>query len=140
MKKKISEKDKIDWQNFLSNKKKIPNKDLKFDKNISYKEVTKTIDLHGFSLESANKTIEEFILQCSKKGVKKIVVITGKGLRSKTHNDPYVSKDFSILKNSVPNYIKSNKNLTKIINTIEEADANDGGDGAFYIYLKSFKE
>ena len=136
MKKKISEKDKIDWQNFLSNKKKIPNKDLKFDKNISYKEVTKTIDLHGFSLESANKTIEEFILQCFKKGVKKIVVITGKGSRSTNSENPYVSKDLSILKYSVPEFIKSKENLVNVIKQINEDDINDNKKGIFHIFLK----
>ena len=136
MKKKISEKDKIDWQNFLSNKKKIPNKDLKFDKNISYKEVTKTIDLHGFSLESANKTIEEFILQCSKKGVKKIVVITGKGSRSTNSENPYISKDLGILKYSVPEFIKSKENLVKVIKQINEDDINDNKKGIFHIFLK----
>ena len=136
MKKKISEKDKIDWQNFLSNKKKIPNKDLKFDKNISYKEVTKTIDLHGFSLESANKTIEEFILQCSKKGVKKIVVITGKGSRSTNSENPYISKDLSILKYSVPEFIKSKENLVEVIKQINEDDINDNNKGIFHIFLK----
>tara|TARA_B100000427_G_scaffold215972_1_gene180370 strand:- start:68 stop:487 length:420 start_codon:yes stop_codon:yes gene_type:complete len=136
LKKKISEKDKIDWQNFLSNKKKIPNKDLKFDKNISYKEVTKTIDLHGFSLESANKTIEEFILQCSKKGVKKIVVITGKGSRSTNSENPYISKDLGILKYSVPEFIKSKENLVKVIKQINEDDINDNKKGIFHILLK----
>ena len=136
MKKKISEKDKIDWQNFLSNKKKIPNKDLKFDKNISYKEVTKTIDLHGFSLESANKTIEEFILQCSKKGVKKIVVITGKGSRSTNSENPYISKDLGILKYSVPEFIKSKENLVEVIKQINEDDINDNNKGIFHIFLK----
>ena len=138
MNKKISDKDKKDWENFITGKEKLLNKDSNFkEKNI---EEVRTVDLHGFTLDKANSFIEEFIIKSYKKKTKKIVVITGKGLRSKTHNDPYVSRDFSILKNSVPNYIKTNKNLTKIINTIEEADANDGGDGAFYIYLKSFKE
>ena len=138
MNKKISDKDKKDWENFITGKEKLLNKDSNFkEKNI---EEVRTVDLHGFTLDKANSFIEEFIIKSYKKKTKKIVVITGKGLRSKTHNDPYVSRDFSILKNSVPNYIKTNKNLIKIINTIEEADANDGGDGAFYIYLKSFKE
>ena len=138
MNKKISDKDKKDWEHFITSKEKLPNKDSNLkEKNI---EEFRTVDLHGFTLDKANSFIEEFIIKSYKKKTKKIVVITGKGLRSKTHNDPYVSKEFSILKNSVPNYIKSNKNLTKIINTIEEADANDGGLGAFYIYLKSFKE
>ena len=138
MNKKISDKDKKDWENFITGKEKLLNKDSNFkEKNI---EEVRTVDLHGFTLDKANSFIEEFIIKSYKKKTKKIIVITGKGLRSKTLNDPYVSRDFSILKNSVPNYIKTNKNLIKIINTIEEADANDGGDGAFYIYLKSFKE
>jgi len=136
--KKISNKDKKDWASFTTGKEKLPNKDSNLKEK--EREEFRTVDLHGFTLDKANSFIEEFIIKSYKKRIKKIVVITGKGLRSKTHNDPYVSKDFSILKNSVPNYIKSNKNLTKIINLIEEADANDGGDGAFYIYLKSFKE
>ena len=140
MNKKISEKDKKDWQNFVSNKEKLINKDLNLTKNQIEKEVVKTIDLHGFSLKNANNVIEEFIIQCFKKNVNKIIVITGKGLRSKSIENPYVSKDLSILKHSVPNFIKSKTNLMKIINKIEEANIEDGGEGAFYIFLKKFKE
>ncbi len=136
MKKKISDKDKKDWQNFLSSNKKIPNKDLKLDKNISYKEITKTIDLHGFSLESANKTIEKFILECFIKGVSKIIVITGKGSRSTNFENPYVSKELSILKYSVPEFIKSRENLVKVIKHINEDDINDNKKGIFQIFLK----
>ena len=95
-----------------------------------------TIDLHGFSLENANNVIEKFIVQCFEKGVKKIIVITGKGLRSKNSENPYISKDLSILKYSVPDFIRSNHNLMKIIKKVEEASTKDGGQGAFYIYLK----
>ena len=110
MNKKISDKDKKDWENFITGNEKLPNKDSNLkEKNI---EEFRTVDLHGFTLDKANSFIEEFIIKSYKKKTKKIVVITGKGLRSKTHNDPYVSRDFSILKNSVPNYIKTNKNLT----------------------------
>ena len=138
MKIKISDKDKKDWQNFISNKEKLSNKDLYLSNNKIEKEIIKTIDLHGFSLENANNVIEEFIIQCFKKNVNKIIVITGKGLRSKSIRNPYASKDLSILKHSVPDFIKSKPNLMKIIQKIEEAKIEDGGGGAFYIYLKRF--
>ena len=140
MNRKISDKDKKDWQNFVSGKEKLLDKDLYSNKNRIQKETIKTIDLHGLSLQNANNIIEEFIIQCFKKNVNKIIVITGKGLRSKSIENPYVSKDLSILKHSVPNFIKSKTNLMKIINKIEEANIEDGGQGAFYIFLKKFKE
>ena len=140
MNRKISDKDKEDWQNFVSSKEKLLNKDLYSNKNQIQKEIIKTIDLHGLSLQNANNIIEEFIIQCFKKNINKIIVITGKGLRSKSIENPYVSKDLSILKHSVPNFIKSKTNLMKIINKIEEANIEDGGQGAFYIFLKKFKE
>jgi len=137
---KISEKDKKDWKDFASNKEKLPNKDLQFDKYESKKKDIKTIDLHGFSLEDANKVIEKFIIECFEKGVNKIIVITGKGLRSKSNENPYVSKNLSILKHSVPEFILSKENLMERIKDVKEAHINDGGKGAFYIYLKNFKE
>ena len=139
MKRKISDKDKKDWKNFIYNKEKLSNKDLYLSDNKIEKEIIKTIDLHGFSLENANNIIEEFIIECFKKHVNKIIVITGKGLRSKSISNPYLSKDLSILKYSVPNFIKSKPNLIKIIKKIEEAKIEDGGGGAFYIFLKKFK-
>ena len=140
MNSKISDKDKKDWKNFISSKDKIPNKDLKITKDKIKIKIIKKIDLHGFSLENANKVIEEFIEQSFEEGVNKIIVITGKGLRSKNDENPYISKNLSILKYSVPEFIKSNINLMKIIKNINEADIEDGGKGAFYIYLKNFKE
>jgi len=137
---KISDKDKKDWKNFISSKDEIPNKDLKIIKDKIKKKIIKKIDLHGFSLENANKVIEEFITQSFEGGVNKIIVITGKGLRSKNDENPYISKNLNILKYSVPEFIKSNTNLMKIIKNINEADIKDGGKGAFYIYLKNFKE
>ena len=140
MNSKISDKDKKDWKNFISSKDEILNKDLKITKDKIKKKIIKKIDLHGFSLENANKVIEEFITQSFEDGVNKIIVITGKGLRSKNDENPYISKNLSILKYSVPEFIKSNINLMKIIKNINEADIEDGGKGAFYIYLKNFKE
>ena len=139
MKRKISDKDKKDWKDFISNKEKLSNKDLDLSNNKIEKEIIKTIDLHGFSLKNANDVIEEFIIQCFKNNVNKIVVITGKGLRSKSIKNPYASKQLSILKYSVPDFIKSKSNLIKIIKKIEEAKIEDGGGGAFYIFLKKFK-
>ena len=140
MNNKISDKDKKDWKSFISSKDKIPNKDLKITKDKIKKKTIKKIDLHGFSLENANKVIEEFITQSFEEGVNKIIVITGKGLRSKNDENPYISKNLSILKYSVPEFIKSNINLMRLIKNIKEADIEDGGEGAFYIYLKNFKE
>ncbi len=105
MNSKLSNKDKKDWQNFISSKDKIPNKDLKINKDKIKKEVVKTIDLHGFSLDNANKAVEEFITKCFEEDVNKIIVITGKGLRSRNNSNPYLSKDLSILKYSVPEFI-----------------------------------
>ena len=139
MNSKISDKDKKDWKNFISSKDEISNKDLKITKDKIKKKIIKKIDLHGFSLENDNKVIEEFITQSFEEGVNKIIVITGKGLRSKSIRNPYVSKNLSILKHSVPDFIKSKPNLMKIIQKIEEAKIEDGGGGAFYIYLKNFK-
>jgi len=137
---KLSDKDKKDWQNFTSSKEKVHNKDLSLSQIKIDKDLVKTIDLHGFSLENANRTIDEFINKCFKTNVSKITVITGKGLRSNNINNPYVSKNLSILKNSVPEFIKSNTDLMKKIKNIQEAKAEDGGSGAFNILLKKSKE
>ncbi len=138
MSKKISEKDKKDWKNFLSNKEKVLDKDL-FLKNNIKQNILKKIDLHGYSLENANKTIDEFINKCFNEKVARITVITGKGLRSNNASNPYVSKDLSILKYSVPEFIETNLNLMKMIYKISDAKIEDGGSGAFYIYLKKIK-
>ena len=140
MNKKLSDKDKKDWQHFISSEEKVQNKDLSLSSLETNKKLIKTIDLHGFSLENANRTIGEFINRCFKTNVSKITVITGKGLRSNNINNPYVSKDLSILKNSVPEFIKSNFDLMKKIKNIKEAKVEDGGSGAFDIFLKKFKE
>ena len=139
MNKKLSYKDKKDWQSFISNKAKVLDKDLSVKKDTQI-DLTKRIDLHGFSLENANLIIDEFINKCFKENVTRIIVITGKGLRSNNVSNPYVSKDLSILKNSVPEFIKSNIDLMKKIKNIEEAKIEDGGSGAFNIFLKKSKE
>ena len=131
---KISDKDKKDWENFLSKSEKLPNKDLRLEQKKIRK--IKHIDLHGFTLEQANKTIEKFIDDCYQNNVSKIIVVTGKGLHSNVEKDPYVSKDLSILKYSVPEYIENNLELMKKIIEIKDAEIKDGGSGAFYIFLK----
>jgi len=130
----ITEKDKQDWENFLSKNEKLPNKDIKIDKKITFK--TRSIDLHGYSLEEANKSIESFIIRSYQEKINKL---TGKGTHSQNEKDPYVSKDLSILKYSVPEFISNNKNLMKIIYEMKDAKIEDGGGGAFYIFLKKNK-
>ena len=138
MTKDITEKDKKDWENFLSKKEKLPNKDLKVKSN-SFPKV-RSIDLHGFTLEQANSVVKNFINKSLDQNVNKLIVVTGKGIHSEVEKDPYVSKDLSILKFSVPEFIKNNKDLMKNIIEIKEADILDGGSGAFYIYLKKSKK
>lgn len=134
---KISNKDKRDWQSFISSKDKIPDKDYKPQANNRLK--VKSIDLHGYTLEQANIAIEKFILKSFEEKVSKLIVVTGKGIHSDVEKDPYVSKDLSILKYSVPEFIHNNQNLIKLINDIQDASIEDGGSGAFYIYLRKKK-
>ena len=137
MNKDISDKDKKDWEDFLSSKKKLPNKDLNKLKNNNLK--INHIDLHGYSLEKANKKIRDFIITSYENKITKLIVVTGKGLHSNNLSNPYVSKDLSILKHSVPEFIKNNNELMSIIIEIKEASIADGGSGSFYIYLKKKK-
>ena len=134
MNSKISDKDKKDWENFLSKDETLPNKDF----NTSQTKTTKirSYDLHGYSLEEANKKIKDLINNSYENEVTKLIIVTGKGLHSKNDKDPHISKDLGILKNSVPDYINNNKELMNIIYEIKEATIEDGGSGAFYIYLK----
>ena len=133
----ISDKDKRDWETFLSSGEKLPNKDDKLKKKSSLK--IKSIDLHGYTLDQANKFIESFIIKSYEENINKLIVVTGKGLHSQNEKDPYVSKELSILKYSVPEFISNNSNLINIINEITDAEVEDGGGGAFYIFLKKKK-
>ena len=137
MNSKISDKDKKDWQNFLSKKEKLPDKDNSQTKDKSIK--ISEIDLHGFTLDEANKTVDRFINESYEKGINKIRIVTGKGLHSDNEKNPYISKDLSILRYSIPEYIKKNNDLMKLIIEFKEATVQDGGDGAFYIHLKKNK-
>ncbi len=130
----ISNKDKKDWENFLNNKDKLPNKD--FIKKEDNTHIIRSLDLHGFTLDDANKKVESFINDCFDQRVSKVIIVTGKGLHSQNDKDPYISKKFGILKNSVPDFIKNNPNLMKKIKSIADAEIIDGGSGAFYVFLK----
>ena len=134
---RISDKDKKDWHQFINSTEKLPNKDFKFQKNKNLK--VRSIDLHGYTLDEANKTIENFIKKAFSENVNKLIVVTGKGLHSKNEKDPYVSKDLGILKYSVPEFITNDKDLMSKINEITDAKVEDGGGGAFYIFLKKNK-
>jgi DNA-nicking Smr family endonuclease len=131
---KISDKDKKDWEKFINSEEKVIDKDSK--SNLKTGQKSKYIDLHGYTLEEASKKIEKLINESYFKKIKKIIVVTGKGLHSQNEKNPYVSKKLSILKYSIPEFIKTNPDLVKLINKIEEASIEDGGSGAFYIYLK----
>ena len=133
------DEDTQNWEKFLNNKDKIPNKDFVHNKSIRFEKIKK-IDLHGCTIEEANKAVERFIQKCFDENVTKIIVITGKGLRSKNIENPYLSKDLSILKYSVPEFIENNKSLTQFIIETTDAKIEDGGSGAFYIYLKNKKK
>ena len=140
MNKKPTSEDLKGWEEFISNKETIENKDHYLDqKKISIPK-TRKIDLHGLSLDEANKKIKILIDKYFVEGVEKIIIITGKGLRSKTIDNPYVSKNLNILKNSVPDYINANSKIKNKIKSISKAEIKDGGEGAFYIFLKKFKE
>ena len=134
---KISEKDKKDWENFISNKEKLENKDINLKKKHTQK--VKSIDLHGYTLDQANIKVRDFINESYLLGVNKLIVVTGKGLHSENEKNPYVSRDLSILKYSVPQYIENNKSLMNKIYEFGEAKIEDGGSGAFYIFLKKPK-
>ena len=134
MNSKISEKDKKTWDEFLSNDQKLLDKD-NVQSEIKSKK-TRSLDLHGKTLDEANKIIENFIRRSYEDKVNKLIIVTGKGLHSSNEKDPYVSKDLGILKYSIPNFLNNNTELMKMISNISEASINDGGSGAFYIFLK----
>ena len=142
MKKKYSasSKDKKDWANFTKQVDNISvTEDDFLEENRQINKVRK-LDLHGYSLDNANKVVKKFIIESFDKGYNKLLVVTGKGLRSKSYDNPYISENLSVLKNSVPEYIKNNENLNSIISKIIQADQQDGGEGAINIFLKNNKK
>ena len=138
MKKKrfVTPKDKKDWDVFTKQMGDISPKESDLLKeNIEINKVKK-LDLHGSSLIEANKIVKKFIIESFNNGYKKLLIVTGKGLRSKSHDNPYISEKLSVLRYSIPEYIKSEESLNKKIIKISKAEQKDGGEGAIYIYLK----
>ena len=142
MKKKYSAtlKDKEDWLNYLEQIKNIPEKTFNFKEKIFNTNKVKKLDLHGFSLDEANIEVKNFINKSYENGFGKILIIVGKGKRSKISNDPYRSLKMNVLRYSVPEYLKKNKDLSSKIKKISKADIKDGGEGALYVFLKSINK
>ena len=142
MKKKytVTSKDKKDWLTFTKHLENLYDKDADSTKpKTTVNKITK-LDLHGLSLEDANKKVKKFIIKSFEDGYKKLLIITGKGLRFKSHNNPYLSEKLNVLKYSVPEYITNNENLINKISKISKASLKDGGEGAIYIFLKNKKK
>ena len=141
MKKKsfVSSKDKKDWFEFTSDIGDLKPKDIDLEKIDNTISKTRKLDLHGFSLEESNKKVKEFLNESFHLGFRKLLIVTGKGLRSKSHEDPYVSEKLSKLRYSVPQFIKNEESLKNKIIKISQADIEDGGEGAIYVLLKKSK-
>ena len=142
MKKKYtaSSKDKKDWINFTRQIDNIRPKEADLSQeNIQINKVPK-LDLHGSSLTASNKIVKEFIIESFHRGYKKLLLVTGKGLRSKSYSNPYISEKLNVLRNSVPEFIKDDEDLINKISKVLEADIRDGGEGAIYIFLKNNKK
>ena len=134
MNKKISDRDKKDWENFISGKEKLEDKDKKFFKKKNTR--IRSLDLHGYTLSEANVKIKQFIQESFNLGAEKLIIVTGKGIHSQNEKDPYISKKLGILRYSVPEYINNNASLNNLIKELSPAKIEDGGEGAFYIYLR----
>ena len=138
MKKKISDKDKADWNTFIKSNDKLPDKDIEIYKKLS--EYEKTLDLHGYTLRDANNAVKDLIISSYNKGIKKLNIITGKGMHSDNSKDPYKSERLGILKYSVPEFIQNNDLLVEMIKSIDLKSINNLNSGKFSIYLKSKKK
>ncbi len=135
-KKDLSQVDKKTWENYIKNPSDIYDKDGNLFNNTNQNKRFR-FDLHGFTLDDANKKVREIILSCLENKYKEILFITGKGLHSTNQKDVYTSKDFGKLKFSVPEFIKSNQELNRLIKSVDEAEIKDGGEGAILIKLKN---
>jgi DNA-nicking Smr family endonuclease len=132
----VTPEDKNDWVSFTKEMGDVKSKEDNFVKESLKINKAKKIDLHGFSLTEANTKVKKFIIESYNSGCAKLIVVTGKGLRSQSYKNPYMSKDLSILKNSIPEFIQNEESIKKKILRITQADENDGGEGALYIFLK----
>ena len=142
MKKKypVTVQDKKDWAAFTKDPSYLYDKEDNSQNENNKKDKIIKLDLHGFSLDEANQKVKKFIIKAYNSGYKKLIIVTGKGLRSKTYNNPYASNQMSILKNSIPEYISNDVDLSNIIKTISKADMQHGGEGAICISLKELKK
>ena len=142
MKKKysVSPKDKNDWINFTKKMDNILVKEDDFLQENKEKNKIRRLDLHGYSLDQANRIVKKFITESFDKNYRKLLIVTGKGSRSKSYDNPYISENLSVLKNSIPEYIKNDESLNSIINKVTQAERKDGGEGAINVYLKDNKK
>ena len=142
MKKKyvVSSKDKKDWIDFTKQISNISLKEADFSQNNTEINKVRKLDLHGFSLSESNKIVKKFVVESFDQGYKKLLIVTGKGLRSKSYDNPYISEKFSVLRYAVPEYINNDESLNNKVRKISIADIKNGGEGAIYIFLKSNKK
>ena len=142
MKKKYtaSSKDKKDWINFTKQIGNISLKEADFLQNNAEINKVRKLDLHGFSLSESNKIVKKFVVESFDQGYKKLLIVTGKGLRSKSYDNPYISEKFSVLRYAVPEFINNDESLNNKVRKISIADIKNGGEGAIYIFLKSNKK
>ena len=133
----VTSKDKKDWDNYINNVDNVYDKDSAGLVNYIQSNKIGKIDLHGFSTNEANEKVKKFVIKSYEKGYKKLIIITGKGSRSKVYKDPFRSDKMNILKYSVPNYIENEVDLIDIVNKISPAEIKDGGEGAIYLFLKN---
>ena len=142
MKKKhvVSSKDKKDWIDFTKQISNISPKEADFLQNNTEINKVRKLDLHGFSLSESNKIVKKFVVESFDRGYKKLLIVTGKGLRSKSYDNPYISEKFSVLRYAVPEFINNDESLNNKVRKISIADIKNGGEGAIYIFLKGNKK
>ena len=142
MKKKstVSSKDKKEWIDFTKQIGNIHPKEADFSQTNTRINKVRKLDLHGYSISESNKIVKKFIVESFDCGYKKLLIVTGKGSRSKSYDNPYISEKLSVLRYSVPEFIRNDENLDNKINRISTADIKDGGEGAIYIFLKNNKK
>jgi len=136
----VSLKNKKDWIAFTKQINNISPKEADFLPIKTQENKVPKLDLHGFSLSESNKIVKKFIVQSFDQGYKKLLIITGKGLRSKSYDNPYISEKLSVLRYSVPEFINQDENLSNKVEKISIANVKDGGEGAIYIFLKNNKK
>ena len=82
------------------------------------------IDLHGLTQDAARATLERFVMECWRDGLRSVLVITGKGLRGD-----------GVLRRLTPEWLAA-PHLQSVVAGVSEAHRRHGGEGALYIALK----